>query len=165
MRKIVEAGVVQRSIKFRAWDKLHKRMIHTDFAVNYNGKAILLDTFRDEVTVIMQYTGLKDKNGNEIYEGDYLQFEDTESEYIDVGIGEEKVAETTWTNFLVVYFDHGQFMVEPIFKGELIDAVQNKLSLQEFLSDYDSNVEIDQNIYENPELLEEQDEKEKTEKK
>ena len=57
-----------REIKFRAWDK-------TD-GVMWQWIALEQDGFKiinDPSYILMQYTGLKDKNGKEIYEGDLLQ--------------------------------------------------------------------------------------------
>ncbi len=68
-----------REIKFRAWDKSDKNMFKPDF-VDSNG-VVYFDSgyespceFGDQ-PILMQYTGLKDKNGKEIYEGDIVQFE------------------------------------------------------------------------------------------
>ena len=65
-----------REIKFRAWDKNTKIMIPWDHLVK---SRISFRTFRwalvsenSENIELMQYTGLKDKNGIEIYEGDIL---------------------------------------------------------------------------------------------
>lgn len=59
-----------REIKFRVWDKAHAVMM--DWG-QYKGKLVAED-FTDDDLMLMQYTGLKDKNGKEIYEGDILRY-------------------------------------------------------------------------------------------
>jgi uncharacterized phage protein (TIGR01671 family) len=68
-----------REIKFRAWfyngaDISTGVMIKAEEAwqedyIEFNGRELAPT---DECTILMQYTGLKDKNGKEIYEGDIL---------------------------------------------------------------------------------------------
>lgn len=123
-----------REIKFRAWDERIKRMLYKNFYDRnwyyhsvkcHTHKKLMPEDFSFQV--LMQYTGLKDKNGIEIYEGDILEHED------DPPSGVYEGCEVTFDEEYGIY----------CFKNDAPNL----------LSSY-CNLKIIGNIYENPELLE-----------
>lgn len=137
---------MQREIKFRVYDKDRLKMYYLlenrrSFGTSEFDRAVdWEDVFADkhEELVIMQYTGLKDKNGKEIYEGDIVRqvsYKYSNDEYGHKGFYE---------NISKVLYKGRAFQYEWIKTNEI-----------EMPKDFkESFIEVIGNIYDNPELLE-----------
>lgn len=142
---------MKREIKFRAWDEGNKKM-HTnvfflktgdngnDWIVfsseqqrhKTEGNKIVFDNpYFSQQIILMQFTGLHDKNGKEIYEGDILQLwpEETKDQLR-----------------AIVIFEDGAFQYQYITKTQSPDKYRfehHKMNCHEVIG----------NIYENPNIL------------
>lgn len=121
-----------REIKFRAWNKVTKEMYND--AINNCKDSFDLVLKHPQIYKVMQYTGLKDKNGKEIYEGDIL-----DCSYINP-MSQEKIK-----RYFEVVYGHGLFAAKLTGHSPAGDTL---------LYFKNSDGEVIGNIYENPELLE-----------
>lgn len=129
--------------RFRAWDVLAEKMIDEILMISFVRKEIIgkfsdgstsvplkfEDERNGEDVILMQSTGLRDKNGKEIFEGDVLTLQN----YPAKGVVEFRTDSGMWVNCLKEY---GYF---------------------EYLGNVASSRKIIGNIYENPELLEDKE--------
>lgn len=124
-----------REIKFRAWLKEDKKMVNvetmdfTDKSIQYLKKSEINNAYilRRESFVdveLMQYTGLEDKNGKEIYEGDIVVLNNIEND-----------------NMCIVRYEHSSYRLEGWSLREDLSNVEDRF------------LEVVGNIYESKNLL------------
>lgn len=125
---------MSREIKFRAWDKEDQVMDWpTEISWDDGGDIQNVDAYHKKMTnnfVLEQFTGLKDKNGKDIYEGDIVQYGNEEDMKFNVTFKQEI--------FYACNTLGSEFMVDT-FLGSL--AIGNRLK-------------IIGNAHKNPELME-----------
>lgn len=123
-----------REIKFRAFEKHSQRMFYNVQSGIYMDPDEF-ESFNDILGLarykVMQFTGLKDKNGDEIYEGDFVKI-------ISSYYGQEIIATVRYENSLASFVfetgeDQGYSRIDASFK----------------------DIKVVGNIYEDPDLLEE----------
>ena len=127
---------MNREIKYRVWDKLLREMHYIDLCdlaegddYWYDGEtsvwSVMYDATHDrDRFVIQQYTGLKDKNGKEVYEGDIVMFDYEWTKPTETGV-------ITWNN------ENASFQI----KGHIPSSSMKRLDRMKVIGNiYESNI-------------------------
>lgn len=147
---------MQDRYKFKIWDKTEKKFLpldskteNTDSWISIDNTGVYLverDNARDvafftditEDVIILQCTGLKDKNGKLIYEGDIVSVK-------------VKIQDSLYEDeYYFQNYKGGIIFEKGIIAIDVIDTTKHPISLYYHAKD----CEVVGNIYENPELLE-----------
>lgn len=140
---------MNREIKFRAWDNENKYMITSKQGIftalrnsmnitvqdnGYYNNGDLLKPNKEKYT-LMQYTGLKDKNGVEIYEGDIIDIHQTVNGY----------------NQFVIQYDNYKFSARYYNQKtkQILGWYQYDLDELFEINEFEKEIEAIGNIYEN----------------
>lgn len=149
-------NIFKNRFKFKIWDKTEKKFLpldskteNTDSWISIDNTGVYLverDNARDvafftditEDVIILQCTGLRDKNGKLIYEGDIVS---VKVKIQDVFYADEYYFENYKGKII---FEKGEIAID------VIDTTKHPISLYYHTKD----CEVIGNIYENPKLLE-----------
>lgn len=144
--------------RYRAWLKKDKEMIEVEEIHFKNGK---IDFIGDAITwmcknndfVLMQSTGLTDKNGKEIFEGDILKFNDEWNDYCYEGYIDGSIEGINYVEVEreTTCFSFGETKTSDSSLFYLIN--DEHLSFKELIEDEGFEFEIIGNIWEDGELL------------
>ena len=127
-----------REIEFRAWLKEYQKMVQV-IDLDFEYRQIGVDDFKSREygtylfinfrnIELMQYTGLKDKNGVKIFEGDIVK------------CGKDIVCEVAWSEYMSKFI-----LINIKDEIECFSLTNNEVNIREVIG----------NIYENKELLNE----------
>lgn len=131
-----------REVKFRAWDGQDKLIRNVQQLLFNKQNEVDIKIYEEWFAtgpdlILMQYTGLKDKNGAEIYEGDICQVDDGLSDY--------------W--YVVEWVFAGWQAVTYKKKNSSVRGISNGVNSFYIEPDCTSEMTIIGNVYENKELL------------
>lgn len=121
---------MNRVIKFRAWNEVSEKMLNWNEFLNTNMKNTFIAP-ESTGLILMQYTGLHDKNGKEIYEGDIV--------YCQTKYGKAKA---------IIKFIDGKFVA---YWDSILTHPQNGHCIACY--EINKRFEVIGNIYEDIELL------------
>lgn len=134
---------MMREIKFRAWKHTYTQigtagygeMIYDIKSGNsiWNNEDIEINQILKSNPILLQYTGLKDKNGKEIYEGDVINVFDSDTEFLGHG---------------KIIFNDFSWSIEWIEKSGNFTMLFSEWYEEE------KTIEVIGNIYQNPQLIE-----------